>query len=93
MDLEATSLKATEGGNARPPLRPINCDQVAWIGRSLECLLGAVVSPTATHMRTQGAKVACLIEIMDALGLGFENEDAAFNATENLGIKRRMASQ
>ncbi len=80
-------------GGARIERVPISCDEVAWIDRSLERLLGAAISPTASHLRTQGAKVACILEIMDTLNLGFKDESAMENAVSDLQLKQRLAAR
>lgn len=75
--------------NTRTEPATINCDEVSWIMRELDVLLGTAVSSTATRGRTEAVKVSCLLGIMSILDLDFEDRGAAGNAIANLGVLPR----
>ena len=82
-----------DGGTSRDERRSINCDQTAHLIHALSRLASAV-SLAGTYPRCselgEVAITGAVFEIVDALGLCFEDSDAANNA---LMLVRKMATR
>ncbi len=74
-------MTATEGGAAKPR-QPINCDQVAWVMDALRRFEGATRQAGAYSALLDGAKMGCLLDVMRALNLEFEDAAAARNSMD-----------
>ena len=83
----------SDNANSRQPRKPLNCDDVSHIMRALERFRATAVRPEASHVGTTAGKLACVIEIMDILDFGFEDEDAVFNALSEIGITQRTLAR
>jgi len=63
-----------------PILRPLNCDQVAWMLAAITRYLPKQEAPQVCRLKEMNG-YALLYEIMEVAGLRFEDERAARNGT------------
>jgi len=73
---------ALGGQKERLFIRPINCDQVAWILDIAERYLPNKINVGVSQQREM-QKYAMLYEIMEVANLKFENDEARWNGTPN----------
>lgn len=72
-------MTAIEGGGAKSR-QPINCDQVAWVMDALRRFEVVTLKAGVSSAFLDGAKMACLLDMMRALNLEFEDAAAAGNS-------------
>lgn len=64
-----------------PGRRKLGCDEIAWISAALDRFAAVARNRNIYSERSmKGAKLACLLEIMDVAGCEFEDDVARHNA-------------